>query len=594
MAAAAIAAAGAPQPGTPAYLQQAYDLSYLSETAGTDETIAIVDAFDDPNAESDLGTYRAEFGLPACTSANGCFTKVDQNGGTNYPATVDTGWELEISLDLDAVSALCPNCHIDLVEANSAGTADLAAAQNSRRPRPPGVNVISDSWDAAAERPPGAPVSADGPLHLPGRSRPSPPRVTSATPAQPRTTSRRRSRTSPRPAARRSSRRAPAACRASRGFTESAWSGAGSGCNLGASKPRMADRHRLHGPLVCRHLGRRRPRHRDAGLRLRRRRLGRRRRDQRGLAADRGLLRGARVGRARARRGRTRTRRCSTIPRAAPTAPCAASISYICNAGPGYDGPTGVGSISGAVATGAPGYRRPRYQRLLRAERDRRHRPARRAGSTRTARTPRYWWEYGTTTDYGQQTRRDRHRLGHRPGRGIGLAHRASRPATTYHYRLVAQNQLRHRVRLRLHAHHPGLVRELAHPGLDHDPDHHDQSPPATTTTTSNPPVTGTGGSGSSGTSTRAGRRPAGDQRQGRAGGEHRDDQRHDRGPRSSHHLRAPVRDDGALGRTALGLAGPSRATANVSWTLREPVPGQDLLPPRRGDQRRRDRPRHA
>ena len=115
----AVAAAAAPQPGTPAYLQQAYDLAYLSQTAGTGETIAIVDAYDDPNAESDLAAYRAEFGLPPCTSANGCFTKYDQNGGTNYPATVDPGWELEISLDLDAVSALCPNCHIDLVEANS-------------------------------------------------------------------------------------------------------------------------------------------------------------------------------------------------------------------------------------------------------------------------------------------------------------------------------------------------------------------------------------------------------------------------------------------------------------------------------------------
>ena len=112
----AIAAAGAPQPGTPAYLQQAYDLSYLSETAGATETVAIVDAFDDPNAESDLDAYRTEFGLPACTSASGCFTKVNQNGGTTYP-TSDTGWGLEISLDLDAVSALCPNCHIDLVEA---------------------------------------------------------------------------------------------------------------------------------------------------------------------------------------------------------------------------------------------------------------------------------------------------------------------------------------------------------------------------------------------------------------------------------------------------------------------------------------------
>src|ERR1700729_3170723 len=97
--AADIAAAGAPQAGTPAYLQEAYDLGYLSQTVGSGQTVAIVDAFDDPNAESDLVAYRAKFGLPPCTSANGCFTKVDQTGGTNYPPTVDSGWGLEISLD---------------------------------------------------------------------------------------------------------------------------------------------------------------------------------------------------------------------------------------------------------------------------------------------------------------------------------------------------------------------------------------------------------------------------------------------------------------------------------------------------------------
>ena len=88
-ASAAIAAATAPQPGTPAYLQQAYDLAYLSQAQGAGTTVAVVDAFDDPNAEADLATYRSEFGLPACTTANGCFTKVDQNGGTNYPSTVE-------------------------------------------------------------------------------------------------------------------------------------------------------------------------------------------------------------------------------------------------------------------------------------------------------------------------------------------------------------------------------------------------------------------------------------------------------------------------------------------------------------------------
>ena len=96
---------------------------------GPARPIAIVDAYDDPNAESDLAVYRAEFGLPPCTTANGCFTKYDQNGGTNYPTTVDSGWELEISLDLDAVSALCPNCNIDLDRGQQRRPSDLAAAQ---------------------------------------------------------------------------------------------------------------------------------------------------------------------------------------------------------------------------------------------------------------------------------------------------------------------------------------------------------------------------------------------------------------------------------------------------------------------------------
>src|SRR5450631_567838 len=82
------AAAAPPQPGTPAWLQQAYDLGYLSQTAGGSDTVAIVDAGDDPTAETDLGAYRSTYGLPACTSANGCFAKVNQSGAPSpLPAT---------------------------------------------------------------------------------------------------------------------------------------------------------------------------------------------------------------------------------------------------------------------------------------------------------------------------------------------------------------------------------------------------------------------------------------------------------------------------------------------------------------------------
>jgi subtilase family serine protease len=111
----------------PAALQAAYNLP--SATAGSGQTVAIVDAYDDPSAEADLGVYRAQFGLPACTTANGCFRKVSQTGTTSYPAK-NGGWAEEISLDLDMVSAICPNCHILLVEAKTASILNLGKAVN--------------------------------------------------------------------------------------------------------------------------------------------------------------------------------------------------------------------------------------------------------------------------------------------------------------------------------------------------------------------------------------------------------------------------------------------------------------------------------
>jgi subtilase family serine protease len=125
----------------PADLQSAYKLP--SATAGSGQTIAIVDAFDDPNAESDLAVYRSQFGLAACTTANGCFRKVDQDGGTHYPRS-NIGWAEEISLDVDMVSAICPNCHILLVEAKTNSFTNLGTAVN--RAATLGANAISNSY----------------------------------------------------------------------------------------------------------------------------------------------------------------------------------------------------------------------------------------------------------------------------------------------------------------------------------------------------------------------------------------------------------------------------------------------------------------
>jgi hypothetical protein len=114
---------GVPAGYGPSDLQSAYGLP--SSTAGGGATVAVVDAFDNPNAEGDLAAYRQQFGLPPCTSATGCFRKVNQNGQAGPLPVGDTGWGAEISLDLDMVSAVCPNCRILLVEAGNALTFNL-------------------------------------------------------------------------------------------------------------------------------------------------------------------------------------------------------------------------------------------------------------------------------------------------------------------------------------------------------------------------------------------------------------------------------------------------------------------------------------
>src|SRR6266508_755676 len=127
----------------PADLRSAYALP--STTRGAGQTVAIVAAFDHPDAESDLAHYRSFFGLPSCTRANGCFRKVNQRGGST-PPRADAGWAQEISLDLDMVSAVCPRCHLLLVEADSNSLANLGAAVS--RAASMGAKVISNSYGA--------------------------------------------------------------------------------------------------------------------------------------------------------------------------------------------------------------------------------------------------------------------------------------------------------------------------------------------------------------------------------------------------------------------------------------------------------------
>jgi hypothetical protein len=127
---------------SPQDLQSAYRLP--SMTAGSGQTVAIVDAYDDPNAQSDLNVYRSTYGLPPCEA--GCFTKINQRGAEAYPEG-NVEWGSEISLDLDMVSAACPKCHILLVEADNNNLENLGIAEDEAAATP-GVTDISNSYFA--------------------------------------------------------------------------------------------------------------------------------------------------------------------------------------------------------------------------------------------------------------------------------------------------------------------------------------------------------------------------------------------------------------------------------------------------------------
>ena len=204
--------ASAPVGYTPSDLRAAYAMP--ASVAGT-STVAIVDAYDDPSAESDLRVYRAQFGLPECTSANGCFRKVGQSGTATLPGP-DGGWAQEISLDLDMASAICPGCHLLLVEATSSSQANLGKAVTTAARL--GAAAISNSYggpDASDNsygryyHHPGVAVTASTGDNGYGVSYPATSKWVSAVGGT--TLSR--------------------STRSKRGWVEKAWSGSGSGCS---------------------------------------------------------------------------------------------------------------------------------------------------------------------------------------------------------------------------------------------------------------------------------------------------------------------------------------------------------------------------
>jgi len=139
-----------PAPGpagglTPVELATAY--SY-STTGGKGQTVAIVDAYNDPNVETDLGTFDSHYGLTACTEANDCLKVVSQTGSTTtLPPDDTTGWSGEESLDVQAVRAVCPNCRILLVETNNDSNSSLDAGVDEAVAL--GAKIVSNSYGGA-------------------------------------------------------------------------------------------------------------------------------------------------------------------------------------------------------------------------------------------------------------------------------------------------------------------------------------------------------------------------------------------------------------------------------------------------------------
>ena len=136
----------------PSSLLSAYKLAAAAGSNGAGVTVGIVDAYNDPNAYADVNTYRSQYGIPtmaSCTpstvknSTSPCFAKSSQTGTTSYPST-DGGWAEEESLDIDMVSAICPKCNIVLVEASSASYANLGTAVNEAVTL--GAKYVSNSY----------------------------------------------------------------------------------------------------------------------------------------------------------------------------------------------------------------------------------------------------------------------------------------------------------------------------------------------------------------------------------------------------------------------------------------------------------------
>jgi len=336
MSARSVNPAATPSGYGPADLHSAYG---LPSTGGSGATVAIVDAYDDPNAEADMAKYRSQYGLPSCTTANGCFRKVGQSGTSSLPSA-DAGWAEEISLDLDMVSATCPSCHVLLVEASSASMANLGKSVNTAVSL--GAKYVSNSYgggesssdtsyDSSYFNHPGVAITVSAGDSGYGAEYPAASRYVTAVGG----TSLRKDSSS-------------------RGWTDTVWNGTGSGCSAydgkpswqkdtGCSRRSIADVSAVADPAtgvaVYDTYGG------DTGWEV----FG-------GTSASSPIIASVYALAGTPSSGSTP----ASFPYAHPgslndvvsgsNGSCSSSASYLCKAGSGYDGPTGLGTPKGTGA----------------------------------------------------------------------------------------------------------------------------------------------------------------------------------------------------------------------------------------------------
>lgn len=421
----------APQQMTPAYLQQAYDLTYLSANRGSGDTVAIVGVYDDPAAASDLANFRSTYGLSPCTQADGCFQQLNEQGqGSPLPAE-NNNWAEEESMDIEAVSALCPNCKIDLVEADAADAQDLQAAVSAAVGA--GANQVSISGDGIYTQNPFTDFSSPGVSIdvATGDGGALPPGEDAYPAALPYVTAVGGTTLQP------SNSSAPTA----RGVAETAWSGSSAGCDTQEQPLPYAPANGCSGRSYADVSADADP---STGLTVYDSPAG-------GWFDGGGTSLAAPLVAAfqaiTGVNGSTPQWAYADAanlndPASGSTGACPGELSVLCNATTGYDGPTGAGSISGQIVSGAPGIGLPSFGEgsdMTYTRRVAKTAAWLQGGVYPNGEATSYYWQYGITSSYGSRSKAISVGSG-TAAVPVGSRLTALTPGTQYHYRLVATN----------------------------------------------------------------------------------------------------------------------------------------------------------